>query len=67
MLRFFDERTLLLKLGTRPALLKVSLSLEDSAPQGFTMPMSAVFPTAAAPGPAGRWLINRLKQEQCSV
>jgi DNA-binding transcriptional LysR family regulator len=40
----------------------VSLSLEDAAPQGFTMPMSAVFPTAAAPGPAGRWLIDRLKQ-----
>jgi hypothetical protein len=26
------------------------------------MPMSAVYPTGAPPGPAGRWLIERLKQ-----
>jgi hypothetical protein len=25
------------------------------------MPMSAVYPTSAPPGPAGRWLIERLK------
>ncbi len=41
----------------------VSLQLEDAFPQGYTMPMSAVFPTSAVPGPAGRWLIDRLKEE----
>jgi hypothetical protein len=26
------------------------------------MPMSAVYPTSAPPGPAGRWLIERFKR-----
>jgi DNA-binding transcriptional LysR family regulator len=39
----------------------VPLRLEDAAPQGCTMAMWAVFPAAAAPGPAGRWLIDRLE------
>jgi DNA-binding transcriptional LysR family regulator len=38
------------------------LSIEDGPHDGFLMPMSAVYPSAAPPGPAGRWLIERLKQ-----
>lgn len=37
------------------------LLVEDVPPGGLNLPMSAVYPTAAAPGPAGRWLIERLK------
>jgi DNA-binding transcriptional LysR family regulator len=40
------------------------LTFEDGpAPGGFIMPLSAVYPTASPPGPAGRWLIDRLKRE----
>jgi DNA-binding transcriptional LysR family regulator len=39
----------------------VTLSIEDVAPGGLTLPMSAVYPTAAPPGPAGRWFIEQLK------
>jgi hypothetical protein len=39
----------------------VSLRFEDASPQAYTIGMSAVFPAAAAPGPAGRWLIDRLQ------
>jgi len=39
----------------------VELSIEDVPPGGLTMRMSAVYPTSAPPGPAGRWLIERLK------
>ncbi|MBA2590376.1 MAG: LysR family transcriptional regulator [Alphaproteobacteria bacterium] len=39
----------------------VELSIEDIPPGGLVLPMSAVYPTAAPPGPAGRWLIERLK------
>jgi len=40
----------------------VELSIED-VPQGsLNLPMSAVYPTSAPPGPAGRWLVERLKQ-----
>ena len=38
------------------------LLVEDSPKGGFVMPMSAVYPSGAPPGPAGRWLIERLKQ-----
>jgi DNA-binding transcriptional LysR family regulator len=38
------------------------LSIEDGPNGGFMMPMSAVYPNAAPPGPAGRWLIEQLKQ-----
>jgi DNA-binding transcriptional LysR family regulator len=42
----------------------VALSFEDGPPSGgFVMPLSAVYPTAGPPGPAGRWLIDRLKLE----
>jgi DNA-binding transcriptional LysR family regulator len=40
------------------------LTFEDGPPPGgFIMPLSAVYPTASPPGPAGRWLIDRLKLE----
>ena len=39
----------------------VELSIEDVPPGGLILPMSAVYPTSAPPGPAGRWLIERLK------
>lgn len=42
----------------------VALSFEDGPSSGgFVMPLSAVYPTASPPGPAGRWLIDRLKLE----
>jgi DNA-binding transcriptional LysR family regulator len=40
----------------------VKLSIEDLAQDGLILPMSAVYLTAKPPGPAGRWLIERLKQ-----
>jgi len=40
----------------------VRLAIEDIPEEGLTLPMSAVFLTARPPGPAGRWLIERLKQ-----
>jgi DNA-binding transcriptional LysR family regulator len=39
----------------------VKLMVEDVPADGLLMPMSAVYPAAAPPGPAGRWLIERLK------
>jgi len=40
------------------------LRFEDGPPPGgFVMPLSAVYLTASPPGPAGRWLIDRLKLE----
>jgi DNA-binding transcriptional LysR family regulator len=39
----------------------VELSIEDVPTGGLILPMSAVYPTSAPPGPAGRWLIERLK------
>ncbi len=39
----------------------VELSIEDVPPGGMILPMSAVYPTSAPPGPAGRWLIERMK------
>jgi DNA-binding transcriptional LysR family regulator len=41
------------------------LSIEDFAEDSLILPMSAVYLTAKPPGPAGRWLIERLKQ--CSA
>ncbi|MFL9875668.1 LysR family transcriptional regulator [Paraburkholderia megapolitana] len=37
------------------------LQIEDVPPGGLMLPMFAIYPTAAPPGPAGRWLIDRLK------
>jgi len=39
----------------------VVLQIEDVPPGGLMLPMFAVYPTATPPGPAGRWLIERLK------
>jgi len=39
----------------------VELRIEDTPPESMILPMSAVYPAAAPPGPAGRWLIERLK------
>ena len=40
----------------------VELSIEDVPQGGLNLPMFAVYPTSAPPGPAGRWLVERLKQ-----
>jgi DNA-binding transcriptional LysR family regulator len=40
----------------------VQLSIEDMVEQSLVLPMSAAYLTANPPGPAGRWLIDRLKQ-----
>jgi DNA-binding transcriptional LysR family regulator len=39
----------------------VRIDLEDVPDANLVMPMSAVFRTDTPPGPAGRWLIERLK------
>jgi DNA-binding transcriptional LysR family regulator len=39
----------------------VALPLQDFPPSGVIIPMSAVYRVASPPGPAGRWLIERLK------
>lgn len=39
----------------------VELRIEDVPPGGLILPMSAVYPISAPPGPAGRWLIDRMK------
>jgi DNA-binding transcriptional LysR family regulator len=41
----------------------VPLIPDSAPPQGFTMTMSAFYPAAAPPGPAGSWLIRRLRQD----
>ena len=35
--------------------------IDDLASRGHVMSLSAVYPTVAPPGPAGRWLIERLR------
>lgn len=40
----------------------VKLSIEDVPADGLALPMSAAYLTAQPPGPAGRWLIERLKR-----
>jgi DNA-binding transcriptional LysR family regulator len=39
----------------------VKIRIEDIPEGTLVMPMSAVFRTDTPPGPAGRWLIERLK------
>ena len=41
----------------------VKIDLEDIPDASLVMPMSAVFRTDTPPGPAGRWLIERLKSD----
>jgi DNA-binding transcriptional LysR family regulator len=38
------------------------LSIEDLPDEGLILPMSAAYLTANPPGPAGRWLIERLRR-----
>lgn len=40
----------------------VMLAVEDVPPGGLALPMSAVYRVADPPGPAGRWMIERLKE-----
>jgi DNA-binding transcriptional LysR family regulator len=40
----------------------IKLSIEDLPDAGLILQMSAVYLTATPPGPAGRWLIERLRQ-----
>jgi DNA-binding transcriptional LysR family regulator len=41
----------------------VRLTIDDPVPAIHVMPLSAVYPTATPPGPAGRWLIERLRRD----
>jgi DNA-binding transcriptional LysR family regulator len=41
----------------------VRLTIDDPAPRVHVMTLSAVYPTATPPGPAGRWLIERLRRD----
>jgi len=40
----------------------VELSIQDIPPGGLQLPISAVYRIDAPPGPAGRWMIERLKR-----
>lgn len=40
----------------------VQLTIEGVPPGGLILPMFAVYPTSAPPGPAGRWFVERLKR-----
>jgi DNA-binding transcriptional LysR family regulator len=40
----------------------IKLQIEDLRDEALILPMSAVYLTAQPPGPAGRWLIERLRQ-----
>lgn len=40
----------------------VELAIDDAVDQRRTMPMAAIYRTETPPGPAGRWLIERLKR-----
>ncbi len=39
----------------------VVLTVEDMPAEGLILPMAAVYPAARPPGPAGRWMIERLR------
>jgi DNA-binding transcriptional LysR family regulator len=41
----------------------VQIKGESAPPEGYVIAMSAVYRTDSPPGPAGRWFIDRLKQE----
>jgi hypothetical protein len=41
----------------------VQITGESAPPDGYVIVMSAVYRTDNPPGPAGRWFIDRLKQE----
>jgi DNA-binding transcriptional LysR family regulator len=42
----------------------VQIATEDAPPGGHVIAMWAIYRTDSPPGPAGRWFIDRLKQEQ---
>jgi DNA-binding transcriptional LysR family regulator len=44
----------------------VPITLEDSRVTGHLLTMSAIYRTDSPPGPAGRWFIDRLKQEDAA-
>ena len=44
----------------------VPITLEDSPPAGRMIAMSAIYRTDSPPGVAGRWFIERLKQEDAA-
>ena len=41
----------------------VAIRLEDAPSEGVVIAMSAIYRTDSPPGPAGRWFMERLKQE----
>jgi len=41
----------------------IQIMLEDAPSEGFVIAMSAIYRTDSPPGPAGRWFMERLKQE----
>ena len=41
----------------------VQIRLEDAPSEGLVIAMSAIYRTDSPPGPAGRWFMERLKQE----
>jgi len=41
----------------------VQISAEETPPDGHVIAMSAIYRTDSPPGPAGRWFIDHLKQE----
>jgi DNA-binding transcriptional LysR family regulator len=41
----------------------VAIGLEDAPSEGVVIAMSAIYRTDSPPGPAGRWFMERLKQE----
>jgi DNA-binding transcriptional LysR family regulator len=41
----------------------VQITAESTPPEGYVIAMSVVYRTNSPPGPAGRWFIDRLKQE----
>jgi DNA-binding transcriptional LysR family regulator len=44
----------------------VEIRVEDDPPEGHVIPMSAVYLTDSPVGPAGRWFIDRLKDESAA-
>ena len=59
--QLFDTRLMQKRLELGLPLIQLG-SIEDLPEDGLILPMSAVYLTAKPPGPAGRWLIERLKQ-----
>lgn len=42
----------------------IAIQPEDPTPASHLVPMSAIYRSDSPPGPAGRWFIDRLKQEE---